>query len=111
MPAARQGPDEDALRVAYRRALALCYLSDHPGASRRDIARAARLDERYVLSLLANLQETGLAAPLSLSDGAGGADGWQLTPRGIRMVGSRPRTPASQRAPDESHSAGDGAQL
>ena len=80
-------PDDEMVRIAYRRALALSHLADNPGASRARIAAAAGLEDRHASSLLADLHEAGLAVCISILGDGAEHDAWRLTPRGMRMVG------------------------
>ena len=94
----REHPDEEMVRVAFRRLLALRYLSEYPGATRREISAATRLDEAQTSGLLADLLERGLAQQLGAGEDREGLDAWALTARGSLMVGDTTRGERTHRA-------------
>jgi AcrR family transcriptional regulator len=75
------------MRLTYRTLLVLGVITTHPGASNREIAEGAGVnDQGQVSKLLTRL--AGLGLILNTGDGAahGSSNAWTLTPRGQRIT-------------------------
>jgi DNA-binding MarR family transcriptional regulator len=69
--------------------MALLHIASNPQASNRDIAAAiGMVDDGQVSKLLARMQDLGLISNRAQADNHGGANAWQLTPDGARVVGA-----------------------
>ena len=76
------------LRRAPRRISALLYIATHPDTSNREIALAIGIgDDAQISRLLAGMQDLGLAFNRTRAGNHGGANAWQLTADGRRLVG------------------------
>lgn len=72
-----------SIRITYRTARVLSAISEHPGASNRQIAQAAEItDEGQASRLLARLQRAGLIHNTGGASGSGEAKAWTLTNQG-----------------------------
>ena len=76
------------MRVTYRTLRVLSVIGDRPGASNREIARAAGVaDQGQISKLLVRLRDLGLIRNGGLGHTAGAANEWSLTAKGERLVG------------------------
>jgi DNA-binding MarR family transcriptional regulator len=77
----------EALRRAPRRTRALLHIASHPDASNREIAAGIGIgDDAQISRLLARMQDLGLLYKRTQADNHGGANAWQLTADGRRLV-------------------------
>jgi hypothetical protein len=75
------------VRTTYRTTRVLSVIGDSPGLSNREIADAAGLaDEGQTSKLLRRLERRGLVRNFGLGQPHGGANSWQLTPYGERVL-------------------------
>jgi DNA-binding MarR family transcriptional regulator len=75
------------IRLTYRTALVLGAIATLPGASNRRIAESAGVSDLGQISkLLRRLERNGLAVNASDGRARGGANAWQLTPRGRSLL-------------------------
>lgn len=75
------------MRVTYRTLRVLSAIGDRPGASNREIARAAEIaDPGQISKLLARLRDLGLIHNGGLGHTKGAANEWSLTAKGERLV-------------------------
>lgn len=94
----RQPRGEDPLeglkmRLTYRTVRVLMFVGEHPGASNRQIAAGAGVDDQGQMSkLLARLARMDLVRNLGDGQKRGMPNAWELTERGARLErASRPR--------------------
>jgi AcrR family transcriptional regulator len=91
---ARHMPTGDAfdglsIRITYRTARVLSAIAEQPGASNRQIARAAGIaDEGQTSRLLTRLQHAGLIHNTGGTPASGEARAWTLTDRGAGIQGA-----------------------
>lgn len=84
-------PPEDVLkaleiRVTYRTMSVLMAIAENPGASNRQVARIAGVDDQGQISkLLSRLQQRGLIENTVASDARGTPNSWRLTSRGDQV--------------------------
>ena len=75
------------LRRAPRRTDALLHIATHPEASNREIAEGIGIaDEAQISRLLARMQDLGLIRNHAGAGNHGGANAWQLTAEGRRLL-------------------------
>ena len=74
------------IRLTYRTLTVLSTISDHPGASNRQIAsRAGVADQGQISKLLSRLGRLGLISNRGAGQRRGGANAWVLTARGEQV--------------------------
>jgi AcrR family transcriptional regulator len=85
------------IRITYRTLRVLSVIGDRPGASNRQIARAAEIaDPGQISKLLSRLRDLGFIHNTGLGHAAGAANEWSLTPKGEGLVRQYwPGAPAS----------------
>jgi DNA-binding MarR family transcriptional regulator len=67
--------------------MAILHIAEHPGATNRQIATAARIgDEGQASKLLKRLEDLGLATNRSAGHKAGEPNSWHLTDDGRQMA-------------------------
>jgi len=77
------------LRRAPRRTGALLHIATHPQASNREIADGIGItDDAQISRLLARMQDLGLIHNHAGAGNHGGANAWQLTAEGRRLLGA-----------------------
>lgn len=75
------------MRLTYRTVLVLARIGQHPGASNREIARHAEIeDQGQVSKLLARLQRLGLIVNEGVGQLRGECNSWWLTSRGALIA-------------------------
>jgi hypothetical protein len=75
------------IRTTYRTTRVLSAIGDSPGLSNRAIAETAGLaDEGQTSKLLRRLEQRGLVRNFGLGQAHGGANAWQLSPYGERVL-------------------------
>ena len=75
------------LRRAPRRTGALLHIATHPEANNREIAEGIGItDDGQVSRLLARMQDLGLIRNRAGAGTHGGANAWQLTAEGRRLL-------------------------
>lgn len=86
------------MRVTYRTMRVLLAISNEPGASNREIARAADVgDQGQISKLMTRLERLALVENRGRGQACGATNAWHLTPRGIQLeqlAGSRLLPPA-----------------
>jgi AcrR family transcriptional regulator len=88
VPGVRRRPAKDPLeglemRLTYRTLCVLTAIGAHQGASNRQVAAAAEVqDQGQISKLLARLEHLGLVVNTSQGHAKGEPNAWQLTPRG-----------------------------
>jgi AcrR family transcriptional regulator len=76
-----------SMRLTYRTARVLEGIAEHPGASNREVAKRAGVqDPGQVSKLLARLERLGLLANTSEGHAKGEPNAWHLTPLGERVT-------------------------
>jgi predicted transcriptional regulator len=79
--------DPEVLARAPRRAMALLHIASNPEASNREVAAAIGMaDDAQISRLLARMQDLGLIFNRTQAHNHGGANSWQLTADGTRVV-------------------------
>ena len=74
------------IRLTYRTVLVLTAISEHPGASNREIAeRSGIVDQGQISKLLTRLAALNLTENLGEGKEKGGANAWRLTALGTRL--------------------------
>jgi AcrR family transcriptional regulator len=94
-PARRSDPLEGLnMRLTYRTVRVLMFIAEHPGASNRQIAAGAEVEDQGQMSkLLSRLARLDLVRNVGEGYKLGMANAWQLTERGARLErAARPRT-------------------
>jgi hypothetical protein len=77
----------EALRLAPVRTRALLHIATHPYASNRGIAAGIGIgSDAQISRLLARMQDLGLVVNHAQPENHGGANAWQLTVDGRRLV-------------------------
>jgi DNA-binding MarR family transcriptional regulator len=72
---------------APRRTMALLHIASNPEASNREIAAAIGMaDDAQISRLLARMHDLGLIVNRTQANNHGGANAWQLTTDGARIV-------------------------
>jgi AcrR family transcriptional regulator/DNA-binding MarR family transcriptional regulator len=81
------------MRLTYRTVRVLMVISDHPGASNREIAEGSGIvDQGQISKLLTRLARLELVENRGDGQEKGAANAWHLTPRGARVErATRPR--------------------
>ena len=75
------------LRRAPRRTGALLHIATHPEASNREIAEGIGIaDDAQISRLLARMRDLGLIRNHARAGNHGGANAWQLTAEGRRLI-------------------------
>jgi AcrR family transcriptional regulator len=78
--------DELNMRVTYRTVRVLAFISEHPGASNREVARGSGVEDQGQISkLLSRLERLGLARNCGEGAIMGAANSWELTARGAHL--------------------------
>ncbi len=78
--------DELEIRVTYRTVRVLAAIASRPGASNREIGRAAGIEDQGQISkLLARLEKVGLIENVNAQGARGMPNAWTLTARGTEV--------------------------
>jgi len=86
-PAGRDPLEGVPMRLTYRTVRVLEGVAQHPGASNRQVAeRAGVQDQGQISKLLMRLQRIGLLANTGVGHARGEPNAWRLTPRGERLA-------------------------
>lgn len=95
-PTPGRGPlGELEIRITYRTVRVLAAIASRPGASNREIGRAAGIEDQGQTSkLLARLEKAGLVENVNAHGIRGMANAWTLTARGAEV--QRAMSPASE---------------